>query len=256
MRCDDKEKQTLFLDFDPPPKSFPKEEELRRSHCDLQPQHQGLCFAIKFRRKKALQITNWKSVDEDISIGEFTFKHEKWTKSRRYIVIRKTLNCNKPIPQGKQLSLFEEDEIFVKYRFGIYITSSNEDAVELWRTYRLRASDEGLIRELKEDFSLEGFAVDEFYPTEAAMLLRVLFYNIMECFMKKLMMGEEKITFKTFRMKYLLIPAILGSDGKELVIRMAIKSEKIKLRITSLIKQMDELKINCIAFENSTTLTG
>ena len=201
-------------------------------------------------------ISEWKFVDEDIAVGEFYFKHEKWTKSRRYIVIRKTLSVNKPSPQGKQLSLFKEDELFEKYRFGIYVTSSTENGVDLWRTYRLRASDEGLIRELKEDFSLEGFAVDEFYPTEAAMLVRVLFYNLMECFIKKLLTGEEQITFKTFRMKYLLIPAILGADGKELVIRMAVKSEKIKAKIISLIKQMDELKINCIAFENSTNSTG
>ncbi len=214
--------------------------------------------AVLYRpiQRAIFELNQWSFVDEDIAIGEFEFKHEKWAKSRRYIVIRKTLNSNKSTPQGKQLSFYGESEIFEKYRFGIYVTSSKEEAVELWRTYRLRASDEGLIRELKEDFSLEGFAVDEFYPTEAAMLVRVLFYNLMECFMKKLLPGEDKITFKTFRMKYLLIPAVLGKDGKELVLRMAIKSDKIKSKIISLIKNMDELKINGIAFENCTNLTG
>lgn len=205
-------------------------------------------------QRMVIEVNNWITVDDGIEVGEFQFKHKDWQKERRYIVIRKLVKIEGAPPQGKQLSLFPEDEVFVKYRFGVYITSSSSDAVELWRTYRLRASDEGLIRELKESFSLEGFCQNGFYPTEAAMLMRVLFYNLMECFMKKFAIGEEKQTFKTFRMKYLLIPSVLGRDGKELIVRMAVKTEKLKSKITSMIRLMDELKINCIAFENPTSL--
>ncbi|MEK7083943.1 MAG: transposase, partial [Patescibacteria group bacterium] len=145
-----------------------------------------------------------KKVDNFISVCEFGFRHDKWDRFYRYIVVRQEISQNKRTP-GKQLLLFEKDPEISRYRYGCYVTSHTEVPEEIWRTYRLRASDEGVIRESKYDFALDGFSLDCFYSVEAAMLFRVLFYNIIQSFRLQVLPNAEKgETWHTLRMKYFL----------------------------------------------------
>jgi len=82
------------------------------------------------------------------------------------------------IVRGKQLKLFQEEEELSKYGYSCLVTSFSTPAVDVWRSYRKRAGDENIIKENTHGFGLEGFSLDSFYSTEAAMLIRILFYNI------------------------------------------------------------------------------
>ncbi len=213
-------------------------------------------YVIAARLSRPLQteiakITDWKKVDEGISVAEFTFVHKdtKWKKPRRYIVVRQQISAQRPKPAGRQLSFFKEDEEISRYRYGCYLTSHTEAPEQVWRTYRLRAGDEGIIRENKEDFALDGFALDKFYAVEAAMLIRILFYNIINLFRSKCLSDEEKRqTLSTLRMKYLLIPAVLGRDGKQIILRLGIRTQKTRSKILWIINQLDTLFPKRIAF--------
>jgi len=213
-------------------------------------------YVIAARLSRVIQneiakITQWKAVDSRISVAEFNFQHgdQKWKKKRRYIVVRQQWTVEKPRPAGRQLSFFEKDENFSRYRYGCFITSHAESPEEIWRTYRLRAGDEGIIRENKEDFALDGFSLDTFYAVEAAMLFRVLFYNIVNLFRSKCLGDDEKRqTLSTLRLKYLLVPAVLGRDGKDIVLRLGVRTQKIRQKILWIIGQLDRIFPKRIAF--------
>jgi hypothetical protein len=126
------------------------------------------------------RLTDWQRVDEGIEVAEFEFQHQdpKWERARRYVVVRQRAVAGKTPPTGRQLSLYQDDAQWRHYRLGAYLASGSKNAEQLWRTYRLRAADENIVKESKSDFGLEGFCLEKFYATEAAMLVRALFYTI------------------------------------------------------------------------------
>jgi len=201
-------------------------------------------------------LESWTQVDEGIYIGEFEFEHQdgKWTKPRRYLVVKQAINQLKAA-KGKKLSLFpEEDEKIFNWRYGVYITSSDRDAMELWRQYRLRAGDENIIKENKQDFGLEGYAQESFYATEASMLIRIMFYNIFNLFRSKFLPEpESKQTLHTIRSKYFIIPSLLGKDGRSPVLRLGIRKENVRAKFSKIIDNITEYFSKGIAFGSPPT---
>lgn len=194
------------------------------------------------------QLTQWTEVDKNISVSEFGFKHDKWDRFRRYVVVRQRITPIK-VPSGKQLSFFKEDLQIASFRYGCYMTSHTETPEQIWRTYRLRASDEGVIRENKEDIALDGFSLKCFYSVEAAMLFRALFYNLIQSFRLQVLPDAEKgETWHTLRMKYLIIPAVLGRNGKEIVLRLGIRSKQLRQKILWILEQIESQITKRVAF--------
>ena len=106
-----------------------------------------------------------------------------------------------------------------------------------------------MIRESKYDFALDGFSLDSFYATEAAMLFRALFYNVIQSFRLQVLPEAEKgETWQTLRMKYLIIPAVFGRNGKDLVLRLGIRAKKVRQKILWILAQIDSAMTNCNAF--------
>jgi len=185
---------------------------------------------LQILQKKARKLTKWKKIEDGLEVGEFYFCHsdEKWTKERRYIVIRRDIT-KIDNAQGKQLELFKEDDSVKNFRYSIYITNMDLAPEEIWRQYRLRADDENIIKEDKYDFALEGFCKDNFWGTEAAMLFRIFFYNIINLLRKDLLSKKESnVTLHTLRFKYFTIPAVLGKNSRQFVLRLGVKAQKIK----------------------------
>jgi hypothetical protein len=193
-------------------------------------------------QKEVAKIKSWTEVDEGIDIAEFYFEHKdnKWDKKRRYVVVRQRIDKLEQA-KGKQLSLFAEDNEISKYRYGCYITSMEDEAIDIWRQYRLRASDENIIKENTYDFALEGFSLNSFYATEAAMLLRILFYNIINLFRREMLSKKESgSTLSTLRKKYLIIPASLGRDGHKHLLRIGVRTKGLKEKIKWILRKIDE----------------
>lgn len=198
-------------------------------------------------------LTEWKELGEGVSIAEFNFKHEKekWKKERRYIAVRKDVSKLGPDTIGKKLSLFpDEDAKIFNFRYGLYITSSSRPCEDLWREYRLRANDENIIKENKEDFGLEGFAQNGFYATEAAMLVRIMFYNILNLFRQKILPEPESHQrMQTLRSKYFITPALLGRDGKSPVLRLGIRKQNVRQKFIYILNRISAYFNNCNAIE-------
>lgn len=125
------------------------------------------------------------------------------------------------------------------YRFSVLVTNSKEPSIEVWKQCRPRANDENTLKELKEDFALGGFCMKHFYSTEAAMLIRILIYNLFVVFRHELLGKKEKTQrLKTLRFKYFVLPAQLGSDGKKKILRISVISQEIKSKLIYLFNRI------------------
>ena len=217
-------------------------------------------FIVAAPMMRALQseiyaITEWRDLGDGVSVADFNFKHKKesWTKERRYIAIRKDVSKLGPNTIGKRLSLFPDDDAKIfNFRYGLYVTSSMSPGEDLWREYRLRANDENIIKENKEDFGLEGFALNGFYATEAAMLVRIMFYNILNLFRREMLPEPESHQrMQTLRSKYFITPALLGRDGKSPVLRLGIRKQNVRLKFIYILSNISTYFSKCNAFDRA-----
>lgn len=115
-----------------------------------------------------------------------------------------------------------------------------------------RANDENTIKELKEDFALGGFSMKKFYAVEAAMVLRVLMYNLFLLFKHEFLGKKEKQQYlKTLRYKYFVLPAHMGSNGREVVLRISAHSRKVRAKRAYLLTRISSytppLDLKCTA---------
>lgn len=203
----------------------------------------GLTYIITAKLYYPLQRVvysqgNWQEVESGIWITEFSFKHPNWDRERRYIAIRQDIK-RRPNSMGKELSLFGDEIDISSYRFSVLVTNSKEPGIEVWKQCRPRANDENTLKELKEDFALGGFCMKHFYSTEAAMLIRILIYNLFVVFRHELLGNKEKTQrLKTLRFKYFVLPAQLGSDGKKKILRISVISQEIKSKLIYLFNRI------------------
>jgi Transposase DDE domain group 1 len=108
----------------------------------------------------------------------------------------------------------------------------------LQTTGKRRANDENTIK-LKEDFALGGFSMKRFYAVEVAMVLRVLLYNLFLLFRYEFLGKKEKRQqLKTLRYKYFVLPAQMGSDAREAVLRIAVQTRKARFKLSYLFRRI------------------
>ena len=215
-----------------------------------------LTYIIAARLIRPLQreiygLTNWKEVARGLWVSEFRFMHPGWGKERRYIVVRQDIT-RRTKAMGKSLPLFAHEVDVRDYRFSAWITSSDGPPYEVWTRCKPRANDENTIKELKEDFALGGFSMKGFYPVEAAMVLRVLLYNLFLLFKHEFLGRRERgQQLKTLRYKYFVLPAQMGSDGREPVLRISVMGRKVRAKLFSLFARISHylplIDLNCTA---------
>jgi hypothetical protein len=130
------------------------------------------------------------------------------------------------------------------------VTSSQKTLEQIWRTYRLRAADQNVVKESKQDFGLEGFCLEKFYGTEAARLVRALFYNLITFFRQQVLpQRESRHTLQTLRLKYFVIAAVFGQEGDSPVRRLGVRRRNLRQKILWILKRLDTVGDNRIAFE-------
>lgn len=220
----------------------------------LEEEHLTYIIAVRLIRPIQRQIyalTNWKDIARGLSVSEFSFVHPLWGKERRYIVVRQNIIRRKKA-MGKRLPLFANEGDISDYRFSTWITNSKEEPYEVWTMCKPRANDENTIKELKEDFALGGFSMKKFYAVEAAMVLRVLVYNLFVLFRHEFFGRKEKRQhLKTLRYKYFVLPAQLGKDGREAVLRISARNRKVRAKLSYLLGRIGSyipsINLNCTA---------
>ncbi len=97
-------------------------------------------------------------------------------RAHRHIVGRKQIS-HRPLPGGKLL--FED---LADYPFSLYVTSLDLPLHQIWKIYNSWADCENRIRELKQDFGLEAFRLQDFWATEASFRFIMVAYNLMSPF--------------------------------------------------------------------------
>jgi len=120
-------------------------------------------------------LDHWVSLTKGIDLNQMVFNHIDG-KPRRYIVVRKKIE-DRPKANGKLL--FED---LPGYRFSCYVTNLDLPLDQIWNIYNTRADCENRIKELKQDFGLDNFCLQDFWATEASFRCIMVAYNLMSLF--------------------------------------------------------------------------
>ena len=207
-------------------------------------------------QRQIARLSEWESIDKGLEVSEFYFEHvdKKWTKARRYIVIRQHVETR---PQatgktGEQMCLFEEYETLGGYRYSVMITNDTKLApVDVWRNYRPRANDENVIKDLKEGLGFESFSLQSFWATEAVMVTTALIaYNLLRYLDSQLLnRNQTRKTSKTIRNTWFILPGQLGNSGGSYRLRIAVIDRKIRAKIVRVLNEILCLphRLNCDA---------
>lgn len=137
-------------------------------------------------------LDNWVSLSRGIELNSMIFSHENG-KPRRYIIVKKQVDI-RPKSGGKQL--FED---LPGYRFSCYVTNLDLPLDQIWNIYNTRADCENRIKELKNDFGLESFCLQDFWATEASFRFIMVAYNLMSLFRHFALNHHNRATLKTLK---------------------------------------------------------
>jgi len=203
-----------------------------------------------------VRVKQWHTVSKGVEAGEFVFQHRdhKWTKPRRYVVVRQSIS-RRPKALGKQPSLFKDLEDWSTYRISVMITNDSESPPEeIWRHYRPRAKDENVIKDLKEGYAFESFNVNNFWATEAVLTMIALVFHNLIVYLNRTILNPNRAQqqLKTLRHHYFTLPGQLGRGGREFVLRLSVQERKIRAQVISIIQRILLIphRLNCIAVDS------
>lgn len=169
--------------------------------------------------------TNWIVLDTGIEICEQYYQSDAWKQPRRMVIVRQKIQ-ERPKCPGKQLSLFQDQEIYKNYRYSAYVTNMKLAPSEIWRLYRGRANAENRIKELKYDFGFDSFNLKDFFATEAALTFAMIAYNLMALFRTFVLQQKTQKTLSTLRYRTFAIGAYFEKVNDKLVLKIALNKKR------------------------------
>lgn len=182
-------------------------------------------------KQRAYGLSDWVSVCPGIDVAQMYFAHEGG-KQRRYIIVRKAIDL-RPKACGK--CLFDDPA----YRFSCYVTNLDLPLDQIWNLYNARADCENRIKELKQDFGLDQFCMQDFWATEASFRFIMIAYNIMSLFRFFALQSHQKSTLRTLRAYCFALDAwtVNHSNKKVLKISLPVKKRPWMMGIFQSIQQ-------------------
>ena len=147
----------------------------------------------------------------------------KWNIKRKFIVVRTPKESI-----DHQLDMFGNE----RYEYQILVTNINDDPKKLVYFYRKRGNAENYIKEQKYDLNIGKLTTDFFWANQAIFQFTILCYNMLVWF-KNIFIGksELKTTIRTFRERFLLIPAKIIKRSRQFILKLPrdfIYKEKMK----------------------------
>ncbi len=185
-----------------------------------------LTYLIK---KELKHLGDWRELDENYSVTEFTKKLQGWSQARRFVVIRE-LQREKPSVGRKLLDV-------PGYTFRVFVTSLSCSPEEVWRDYNKRADMEKRIGELKYDLAADDFCLHGFFATEAAFCSVLLLFNLLSEFQRVIGLTIYRQP-ATLRVQVFLCGALLGRAGHKTVLHLSSAWGGLQKRIPWLDKTM------------------
>ena len=164
-------------------------------------------------------LGDWMELARGIELNEMKFSHEKG-KTRRYIIVKKQVEI-RPKSGGKML--FED---LPGYRFSCYVTNLDLPLDQVWNIYNTRADCENRIKELKEDFGLESFCLQDFWGTEASFRFIMVAYNLMSLFRHFALNHHNRATLKTLKSYCFALGAWKVKHANKQVLKISLPVKK------------------------------
>jgi len=106
------------------------------------------------------------------------------------------------------------------------VTNLTLPAKAVWELYRQRSDAENRIKELKEDFGMDSFNVNDFFATEAALNFIIMAYNLMSLFRKAILGGKTYHQLKTLRHKLFNIGSYITKNGNQKILKLALAMKR------------------------------
>lgn len=160
--------------------------------------------------------------EEGRETTEIQIKLESWDKKRRFVVRR----ILKPRKDREQLS-FEEGW---EYEYFLFVTNTDWSEEKVVISYEKRGNAENYIKEAKYDMSVGHLQLKSFYANEAIFQMMMLTYNLFLMFkLDSLDATEYRQQIKTFRLKYVFVPAQIIKTGRIVIMKMPINYPYKKL---------------------------
>jgi hypothetical protein len=189
-------------------------------------------------RRTVAGIRQWQSFAQGLEAGETIYRAHGWNAPRRLVVVRELLR-ERPEARGRQLLEVPG------YTFHVLITTLELGPAATWQFYNSRAESENRLKELKEDFGADGFCLQSFDGTEAAFRLICFLFNLIGDF-KREVTQDEAPRLSTLRTKVLVIGAMLGSEGRQKVLRLGLR-DRWRGRFVSLLERIAALPFPTVA---------
>lgn len=184
----------------------------------LESRNQNYIIAVRIYpsvKNSIYHLEDWVEICKGIEVNQMKFQHAKGD-NRRYIIIRKQINL-RPKSSGKLL--FED---LPGYRYSCYVTNLDLPLDTIWNMYNGRADCENRIKELKQDFGLENFCLQNFWATEASFRLIMAAYNILSLFRFFALQSQKKSTLKTLRLYCFALGAWRVKHANREVLKIAL----------------------------------
>lgn len=173
-------------------------------------------------QQEIYKIDNWIPMGMGLWISEITYKQGGWFGPRRVIVVRQQEEV-RPRATGKKLrTLFDhvglDTEKVYKSRYHAFVTNQDLPAVQIWEQYKGRGDAENRIKELKEDFGVEGFCMDDFCATETAMRFVMVAYNLMSLFRLLTSQSQPGPRLSTLRFNCFAVGSWIENEEQRILI--------------------------------------
>jgi hypothetical protein len=177
-------------------------------------------------QREVYNIQEWNAIGEGLWISEISYKQGGWSKARRMVIVKQNEEI-RPRATGKKLkTLFSsmgiEDDKVYKTRYHAFVTSQTLPAVEIWEQYKRRGDAENRIKELKEDFGVEGFCLDSFCATEAAMRFVMIAYNLMSLFRQLTHQKQAQPKLSTLRFNCFAVGSWIDKQDNTMILKMSV----------------------------------
>jgi hypothetical protein len=169
-------------------------------------------------------ISAWRQVGTRHWVGEFELKMLKWTRARRFVVVKEQL------PAEKRRHLLQLLDV-PGYSFRVFVTNRAEAPEWLWRHYDQRAGIEPRFSEIKADLAADDFCLRSFFATEAALRAILFLFNLLSILQKAQPANSVTQRPATLRSTIFTCGAIAGRAGRTTVMFFAESWGGLKHRI-------------------------
>lgn len=204
----------------------------------LEDDEEPVNYIVKAKMTKKLRsqiesLCDWHSrSDNDIQAeySELDYTATNWDVARRIAVCRIPVRSNS---KSGEL-LFPEMK---QYDYYAFVTNTDLSCSMVHDIYKKRGDCENIIKELKHDYSIDGFALHGFYPMEAAFRWIMLAYNIMVIFKQSVLTSKHRHRLSTIKFQCIALGSYVVKNGRNKTLKLSAEGrrrhflEKIFMRV-------------------------